>query len=477
MPAGSPSPPWRLVREHAPYAVAGLVALAVRLHTLDRWPLSPAEAASAWAAAGVAQGEASRLAFLHPPPASAALVGLQSVLFWLLGADDVVARLGPALAGAGSVAAAWLLRRPLGRDASIALALLLAVDPLAVGYARLADGAALVSSACWFVVAGLVALAAAPGAPVRAAWLDGIAVAAGAALASGPLVWDLGPPLVASALVLGRATPVRFGRRHAVLAGAAWLAAATSGLVQWEGPPLVSASMSAWLHLWTGPASRSARDVWGSVLRAETLPVALAVGGLIAARPRRLTPLVAAWLAWGCLLTMRPGRTAAAWFVIAPPVLLGAAVAAGRLAASLRAPEAATAGLPRALAAAAAVLVASFVHEAFAIAAGRIDAGARVASTLPAVRLLAADVALIQDRAPGDTRLPVEVVAPTGVEPVLAWYLRHEPTRWVAAASPASPGAPRLIVEPAVGPSRPEADGTGYVLRRNGAARERVRLR
>ncbi|MGE3887273.1 MAG: glycosyltransferase family 39 protein, partial [Vicinamibacterales bacterium] len=315
--SGPKAPPANLGWEHAPYAVCGLAALLVRLPALDRWPLSPVEAASAWAAWGLAEGRASGIPLLDPPPASAALFGLQAALFWLVGAGDQVARLAPALAGAAVVAVAWLLRRSLGRTTSISLAVLLAGDPLSVGYSRLGDGAVFVSTACWVVFAGLIVLADTPTPRARAALVDGMSLAAGFALASGPLVWDLAPPLVVAMLVLRPQLPTPLARRPAVLAGATALMVATSGLTQWEGPPLVSASVGAWLHQWTTPGGIPPGELWVSLLRYEMLPLTLGIGGLLVARLRRWSPVLAGWLAWGCLLTLRPGRTPAAWLVIA----------------------------------------------------------------------------------------------------------------------------------------------------------------
>ncbi|MCC7242875.1 MAG: glycosyltransferase family 39 protein [Acidobacteria bacterium] len=477
--SGPKTPPGNIVWEDAPYAVCGLAALLLRLPALDRWPLSAAEAVSAWTAWRLAQGDGPVIPLLDQPPASAALFGLQSALFWFVGGGDYVARLAPALAGAAVVAVAWLLRRRLGRTASIALAVLLAGDPLSVGYSRLGDGAVLVSTACWVVFAGLIVLADEPTPRVRAVWIDGVSIAAGFALAAGPLVWDLGPPLVVSVLVLRPRRPIPVGRRHGVLAGATALMVATSGLTQWDGPPLVSASAGGWLHQWTRPLGIPLGELWASLLGYEMLPLMLGIGGLLAARSRRNSPVLAGWLVWACLLTLRPGRTPAAWLVMAPPLMLSAASAVSWLETLIRTAATRLAAVPASVAAGVtALLLAQFVHGSFDISGGRFASGFRpyAVSTASGVRLLAEDVDLVQRRALTATRLPLEVVAPAGVDPVLAWYLRAEPTlRWVAAPSPPSPEGPRLVVEPA--DEGPEARTGGYGIRRIGAVIERVRLR
>jgi len=466
-----------MAREHAPYVLLGAAALLLRLPALDRAPLSSAEAASAWVAWGLAHGDVSRIAQLDQPPLSAALLGLQTALFWLVGGEDRVARLAPALIGAAVVVIAWLLRRLLRRTASIALAALLAFDPLSVGYSRLADGAMLVATASWVVIAALLVLAGTPTPGERAAWRTGLALAVGVALASGPLVWDLLPPLLAVALAVRPRRPIPGVRNHVVLVAAAASMVATSGLTQWAGPPLVATSLGAWLREWAPVRSMPPGDLWLSLLGYETLPLALGLGGLLATWSRPVSPILAGWLVWGCLLTLRGAPTPAAWLVIAPPLLLSAASAISQLASAVRTPDTRlTTMATRAALVATLVLCARFVHGAFEIAGRPSDSRFRPygASTAADVRRLAGDLDLIQRRRLAERRLPVEIVVTAGVDPVLAWYLRDEPTlRWVAVPSPRTPETPGLIIAADDGPA---VDARSYAVRWAGTL-ERVRLR
>lgn len=469
-----------LLRGHTPFAACLAAAVALRTLALDRVPLSAAEAASAWAAWSTAGDQASPMPLLDPLPQSAVLFGLQCALFWLAGAGDALARLAPALAGAAAVIVPWLLRRELGHTSALSLAVLLTFDPLLVGYSRLADGAVLASSACWVIVAGLIVLDDRQDSHRAAAWQRGMVVAAAVAFASGPLAWDLLPPLVIGVFALGPRAPEApaLTPRLAALAASLVLVVTTSGLAQWEGPSLISAGVTGWLDRWQQPRGMSFTDLWLSILRYETLPLMLGIGGLVVSWSRRVSPLLVAWLAWGLMLTLRPGRSIETWLVLAPPLLLSASLAMRWLEAALRAPGPRLTWISTRVAAAAiCVLLAPLVHGAFDVAGGRHDSRFRpyAARTEPAVRLLADDVARLQQRRALDERMPIEVVAPNVVDPVLAWYLRHERSlRWVAAPSVAEPGT-RLVIEPI----EEEAGGQrgSYGVRHGGTVVERVRVR
>lgn len=469
-----------LLGGHAPFAACLAAAVALRTHALDRVPLSSAEAVSAWAAWSTVGAQASAMPLLDAPPQSALLFGLQCALFWLTGAGDAIARMAPALAGAAAVVMPWLLRPTLGQTAALALAVFLALDPLQVGYARLADGAVLASTACWVVVAGLLALDELPDGPRAAAWRRGMVMAAALAVAAGPVGWDLFLPLLACLAWRHRghgSDPV-LTPRVAALAASVVLLVATSGLAQWEGPSLMSAGVTGWLSRWYQPSGLSFADLWISILRYETFPLMLGVGGLIVSWSRRWSPLLLAWMAGGFVLTLRPGRSMETWLVLAPPLLVSASCAVRWLVASLRAPASRLTWVSTRVAAAAIViLVGQFVHGAFDVASRRHDSHFQpyAAHTEPAVRLLAADVARMQRRRAADGRLPVEVVTPRAADPVLAWYLRDErPLTWVAAPSIADPGT-RLLIEPAGDESGGQADV--YGVRHDGALLQHVRVR
>src|SRR5512146_1342808 len=124
------------------YALAFLLALAVRLVKLDAAPLSDAEARWALQALGVAQGTRPLLG------SQPAYILLTSVLFYLLGAGtNFLARLVPALAGSALVLAPALFAHRLKPRVSVILAFLLALEPGLVGLSRQAGSGILAVAA------------------------------------------------------------------------------------------------------------------------------------------------------------------------------------------------------------------------------------------------------------------------------------------------------------------------------------------
>jgi predicted membrane-bound mannosyltransferase len=108
-----------------------LVAAGIlRLLELGASPLSPLEAAEAWAALG---GESAG--------SSAFVLAINRALFWLFGADDAIARLAPALIGTALPLAAWMVAPVIGRRGALASAALLALSPSLVFFSRSVSGA------------------------------------------------------------------------------------------------------------------------------------------------------------------------------------------------------------------------------------------------------------------------------------------------------------------------------------------------
>ncbi len=115
------------------YGMIVLAALAVRLAALGNAPLSAQEAKLALTAL-----EAAKRA--HPAFGSQpALAAFTSLVFFLLGRTDAMARLIPALAGGLLPLLAWPLRRRLGRLAALLFACALAFDPGLVALSRVAN--------------------------------------------------------------------------------------------------------------------------------------------------------------------------------------------------------------------------------------------------------------------------------------------------------------------------------------------------
>jgi hypothetical protein len=118
--------------EYSLYALAFLLALAVRLLRLGAVPLSDIEADWALQALSIARGEPVALG---PQPLYAVLTG---ALFFLFGSTNFLARLLPALAGAGLVLVPLAYRRQLGRHTGLILAFALALDPGLLAMSRVA---------------------------------------------------------------------------------------------------------------------------------------------------------------------------------------------------------------------------------------------------------------------------------------------------------------------------------------------------
>jgi hypothetical protein len=115
----------------------------LRLFELGAGPLSPAEAAEAWAALG---GEAAGAS-------SALVLGINRALFWVFGAGDAVARLLPALIGIALPLVAWLLVPIIGRRGALVSAALLALSPSLVLFSRTVSGVmpGLAAALVWLV--------------------------------------------------------------------------------------------------------------------------------------------------------------------------------------------------------------------------------------------------------------------------------------------------------------------------------------
>ena len=125
-----------LTVERAAYIAVAFLALLIRLFNLSLHPLSPPEAHQALAAWQLAQGQAVGMVSGVSP----LLLSLNHLFFLLAHGSDALARFAPALAGAALVLLPYGLRPELGRRAALGSALLLALSPTAVVFARTVDG-------------------------------------------------------------------------------------------------------------------------------------------------------------------------------------------------------------------------------------------------------------------------------------------------------------------------------------------------
>lgn len=135
--------------ERSLYALAFGVALLVRLLNLGAAPLADAEAGPALQALDIASAK-SPLSVAPQP----AYLSLTAATFALVGSTNFLARLWPALAGASLVLAPYFVRRLLGREAALIMAIGLALDPGLVVISRLAVGPAM-AAACLMLALGL----------------------------------------------------------------------------------------------------------------------------------------------------------------------------------------------------------------------------------------------------------------------------------------------------------------------------------
>ena len=167
------------------WLAAVVVAVALRLVSLDVWALGTDEARRAYDAyilyAGLPEAPGSDLPTVAPLP-----LLLQAFGFFLFGVTDVTARLAPALLGLGLVPLAYALRPFVGRAAALGMAALLGFSPTLVYASRTADPEIAVAFFALLLVVAVLRAGLADGGGVVRRWAVIAGAAAGALLASGP---------------------------------------------------------------------------------------------------------------------------------------------------------------------------------------------------------------------------------------------------------------------------------------------------
>lgn len=313
--------PATLTVEMALYGGLFAVALLLRLADVGGWPLLEGELPSALAAWRALQGSMDRPEHYVP-----LLFDAHLVLFWLAGASDGVARLLPAVAGAGLVLLPYAVRDLLGRAGALVVAALLTLGPSWLFFSRTADapilgaalGAATLASAWRFGRTG----------DPRAARAG--AVALGLGLTAGPGVYTALLGGVLAALVAGgghhgwreAARRLRRGLGAAAdganlaLAGAAFFLGATACLANPGGFGMSIEAAGRWVVELT--PGRSGLPWWhqpATLLAYEPLSVALAaVGGVWALSRREYAALgLGAWALGVVLLGTVLGHRGPAW--------------------------------------------------------------------------------------------------------------------------------------------------------------------
>lgn len=350
-----------LTVEHLLYGVLLAAAMLLRWIGLGAEPLSPQESAAAWSAWLAAHQQ-----FVGGAPAleSALLYGLQSLLFWLIGDSDALARIIPSLFGVATVLLPWFWRPWIGRAAALVAAALFAIDPWLIAFSRRSDSAALT------IFLGLLALTAvwhrrhAANASQGLRWERTAAVAIALLLTSGPLMWGMLPVLAFFVLVLGMDRPNKPedapSYRHLHRSTWLWfgvpLALAATGLtLRFEALSALSASLTAWVvaigglertHPFTWPFVRLLLDqplsmtfgvlgliwLWRKALSGVPHNAATAIQDAGAAPGRiGLVVLLSAWVAWGLLLWLLPGRPPEMLPLVGIPLTIVAALWIGRM--------------------------------------------------------------------------------------------------------------------------------------------------
>ena len=139
-----------------------LAALIARLASLTNTPFSAAEAQRAYAAWQLADGQRAALdgTLWGPLP-----LVINALSFFLFGTRDVIARLGPALAGVALAPLCWLLRPFVGRWGALGVAAMLALSPTFVYGARQVSGLPWAALAALALVVCLLRLTAQPATP------------------------------------------------------------------------------------------------------------------------------------------------------------------------------------------------------------------------------------------------------------------------------------------------------------------------
>lgn len=320
------------------YGLILLLALALRLINLGRWPLVDLEAGMALSAWRFARALPSSLRGFSP-----LLFNWSALVSFLSGGTDGLVRGLSLLAGSAMVLWPFGLRRYLGRVGALASALLLAFSPSLVFFSRLADGTILLA----FCGLGLVWATLGYWETRERSYLIWAAVLKTVALLSSPLVYTLLLVLLAlpAALWLHRRVAHEDepwllwsdSVKAMVADRAAWLPACVAvGLVLLVGGlglminPLGLQQALDLFGRWVG-GLEWLRGTWYRLplllVAYEALLLVLGLAGLVTERSRRdLTSfLLRAWLGVALLVSIVPGYRppASVVLVLIPLCLLG----------------------------------------------------------------------------------------------------------------------------------------------------------
>ena len=360
-----------LTLERLLYGILVLLAIGMRFVALGEQPLNTLEVANAWPAWLTAWA-------VHAPntptPTSPLLYSLHTILFWITGGGDALARCLPALAGVAVVWLIWYWREWLGRTTALFAAFLLAVDPWQVAFSRLADGAILSVALGLLTLIGLTHwLQLSPAAAKQSRWQSLIPVSAGLLLVSGAQAWSFVPVIALFVFLFGRTnaptdetvvaeaeerTFFGFSRSALLLFVGAAVLGAKGWLTRPEGLGMISSSLTVWFGELLGWSALRYSFGWPFIRLIVDQPLLLIFGilGLVqlwlsqsalasappaedqasvdavqvletpsAARDPQWSLFLILWLCWGLILALLPGRNPASLLMIELPLLLATA--------------------------------------------------------------------------------------------------------------------------------------------------------
>ncbi|MFN8494179.1 MAG: glycosyltransferase family 39 protein [Caldilineaceae bacterium] len=353
------------------YGILVLLAVGMRFVGLGEQPLNPLEVANAWPAwltAWAIQAPNT------PTPTSPLLYSLHTILFWITGGSDALARCLPALAGVAVVWLIWYWRDWLGRTTALFAAFLLALDPWQVAFSRLADGAILSVALGLLTLIGLTHwLHLTTAEAKQSRWQSIIAVSVGLLLVSGAQAWSFVPVIALFVFLFSRTNAATdepmvadgeertffgFSRSALLLFVGAAVLGATGWLTRPEGLGLISSSLTVWLGELLGWSAVRYSFGWPFIRLLVDQPLLLIFGiiGLVqlwlaqsalasaasaaeqdgvstvqiletpsAACDPQWSLFLILWLCWGLILALLPGRNPASLLMIELPLLLATA--------------------------------------------------------------------------------------------------------------------------------------------------------
>jgi len=324
-----PQSTFRITLEVGLWAVVAVVALALRLYSLDAAPLDAREAreaALAWRAVARLGMPAGAEADYSP-----VLLAGNALVFTLCAVSDSIARLWPALMGAMLALTPCLFRQRIGRVGALAAGSYLAFSPSVLFASRHLDGTIVAAAGVMVFLGGLLRFFDTE----KRSWLTWAGLGLALVVTSSPAAYGLLLAIGLAFLILAWAWPGRWAgwwgqlRPHLVYAIVIFVLA---GLVLatglgWNlgGLGATGDLLGAWLARF-GPAPSSAASPLLVLAVYEPLALLLGLGGLVWAARRGCRSGVALGL-WaglsGVLLALMPGRAVldVTW-VLLPLVML-----------------------------------------------------------------------------------------------------------------------------------------------------------